>query len=127
MVLFFYIHRIIAVAAVFMGGIFFSYWLLNSIETESSFQQITVSRGQQIKLALTDGTEVWLNSLTSIKYDPRFNSENRVVYLDGEAYFEVTHNEDKPFVARRTNVMSRCWERNLTWRHTVTPRISVRH
>ena len=100
--IFFYIHLIIAVAAVFMGGIFFSYWLLNSIETESSFQQITVSRGQQIKLALTDGTEVWLNSLTSIKYDPRFNSENRVVYLDGEAYFEVKENKKKPFIVKTT-------------------------
>lgn len=96
----FYIRRIIAVAAIFIGGIFFSHWFTNSMEGEHSLQQITVPKGQQISLALTDGTEVWLNSLTSIKYDPTFNGENRVVYLDGEAYFEVKENKQKPFIVK---------------------------
>lgn len=96
----FYVRRIAVVAAVFIGGILFSYWFLNNTAREYPLQQITVPKGQRISLALVDGTEVWLNSLTTIKYDPTFNDKNRVVYLDGEAYFEVKPNKNKPFIVK---------------------------
>lgn len=49
---------------------------------------------------LSDGTKVVLNAATTFKYPTSFNGKNRQVYLDGEAYFEVTKNEEKPFVVK---------------------------
>ncbi|MBL1409016.1 FecR family protein [Sphingobacterium faecale] len=55
-------------------------------------------RGGQYQLTLADGTSVWLNAASSLKYPTSFGNAERVVELDGEAYFEVTHQPDKPFV-----------------------------
>lgn len=98
--LFSYLRNIAAVAAIFIGGMFFSHWLLSTMPENPTLQQITVPKGQRMSLALTDGTEVWLNSLTTISYDPTFRGKDRVVHLDGEAYFEVKRNKHKPFVVK---------------------------
>ncbi|PMV74965.1 FecR family protein, partial [Pseudomonas sp. GW101-1A09] len=48
-------------------------------------------------ITLPDGTKVWLNAATTLKYPSRFTSNERKVEIDGEAYFEVTKNEQQPF------------------------------
>ncbi|MFQ9020261.1 MAG: FecR domain-containing protein [Parabacteroides merdae] len=88
---------------------------------------ITVPAGQRANLTLPDGTNVWLNARSEMRYPAVFTGQQGEINWMERLISEVTHNEDKPLLSRRTNVMSRCWERNLTWRHTVTPRISVRH
>lgn len=47
--------------------------------------------------SLPDGTRVWLNRDSKLSYPDTFASESRIVQLEGEAYFEVSHQEDKPF------------------------------
>jgi ferric-dicitrate binding protein FerR (iron transport regulator) len=54
-------------------------------------------KGQKKQITLSDGTTVWLNSLSSLTLKNGFNDETREVNLIGEAYFDVTHNADKPF------------------------------
>ncbi|NRF39551.1 FecR family protein [Pedobacter foliorum] len=54
-------------------------------------------KGQKKQITLSDGTVVWLNSLSSLTLKNGFNDEVREVNLIGEAYFDVTHNADKPF------------------------------
>lgn len=54
--------------------------------------------GQRSELTLADGTLVWLNSGSRLEVHEGFNSNMREVNLDGEAYFSVTKNADKPFV-----------------------------
>lgn len=54
-------------------------------------------KGQKKQITLSDGTTVWLNSLSSLTLKNGFNDESREVNLIGEAYFDVTHNADKPF------------------------------
>ncbi len=61
-------------------------------------QEISVSTGKTGGLVLTDGTKVWLNAGTKLRYDVNFVGSERIVYLVGEAYFEVAHNKAKPFV-----------------------------
>lgn len=58
---------------------------------------MTTPRGGQHKLVLADGTAVWLNAQTSLKYPVYFTGKERVVELSGEAYFEVAHDTAKPF------------------------------
>lgn len=93
--------RYVSVAAVmFVCGLFLSQWLKENPEELSTLQEVSVPGGQCVDLVLTDGTEVWLSSLTTLKYDPTFKGDNRTVYLDGEAYFEVKKDEHKPFIVK---------------------------
>jgi len=58
---------------------------------------ITVPRGGKYQLVLADGTKVWLNNASSLKFPTAFSGNERVVELTGEAYFEVVHNSKQPF------------------------------
>lgn len=62
-----------------------------------TFNTIETPRGGQYQVALPDGTKVWLNAATSLRFPTRFSATERMVYLDGEAYFEVAHNKNSPF------------------------------
>jgi transmembrane sensor len=58
-------------------------------------------RGSQvIKLQLSDGTKVWVNSLSSLRYPVAFSGGNRTVEITGEAYFEVARDPRHPFIVR---------------------------
>jgi ferric-dicitrate binding protein FerR (iron transport regulator) len=59
--------------------------------------EIYVPAAKQSQLTLPDGSVVWINSDTKIKYSNRFNTKERNIYLDGEAYFEVAPNQKLPF------------------------------
>jgi ferric-dicitrate binding protein FerR (iron transport regulator) len=69
-----------------------------SASVPMEFNTLTVPRGSKvISLSLSDGTKVWLNSESSIRYPVSFTGSERKVEIAGEAYFEVAHNADKPF------------------------------
>ena len=59
---------------------------------------VITPRGGQYHLILVDGTEVWLNAASSIKFPTAFNGANRRVEISGEVYFEVAKNKNKPFI-----------------------------
>lgn len=65
----------------------------------STFQAVRVPAGNRTNLILPDGTEVWLNANTSLKYPLAFTKVNREVILDGEAYFDVVKDK-KPFIVK---------------------------
>ena len=60
--------------------------------------------GEKAVVTLLDGTKIMLNADSKIKYPVRFGEESREVLLQGEAYFEVTHNVEKPFKVRTGNI-----------------------
>lgn len=62
-----------------------------------AMQTIHVPAGQYINITLPDGTLVWLNARTTFRYPVNFTKKQRNVELNGEAYFEVTKNENSPF------------------------------
>ncbi len=59
---------------------------------------IQIPRGGEYKLVLSDGTIVWLNADTQLRYPVSFIGKKRHVFLKGEAYFAVAHNKEKSFV-----------------------------
>lgn len=61
------------------------------------YNTIYTNRGNQFQIILADGTKVWLNSESSIRYPTQFNGNTREVELTGEAYFEVVKNKQQPF------------------------------
>jgi ferric-dicitrate binding protein FerR (iron transport regulator) len=58
---------------------------------------ISTPRGGQYQVSLPDGTKVWLNAATTLKYPYAFAKNERVVELNGEAYFEVSKDHTRPF------------------------------
>ncbi len=91
-----YSYAAVAVLVFALG--YFTSLYISGNATDPAWQEITVPPGQQINLALADGSTVWLNSNTTLRYDPSFYGDTRRVVLDGEAYFEVSQNKKKPFV-----------------------------
>lgn len=66
-------------------------------EPKEEYNELVIPRGGEFVLVLADGTKVWLNSQTKIKYPVAFNDTVRKVFLEGEAYFEVVKNLECPF------------------------------
>ncbi len=62
--------------------------------------EIVTPRGGMYRIALEDGTKVWINSGSAFKFPPRFARARREVILDGEAYFEVATDPSRPFVIK---------------------------
>ncbi len=67
-------------------------------KTVVPMQSIYVPAGQRVNLTLSDGTNVWLNARTRMLYPAVFDGTVRQVTIDGEAYFDVMKDEEKPFV-----------------------------
>jgi len=63
-----------------------------------AYHTINVPKGGNYAITLQDGTQVWLNSASSLTYPVSFNGNTRSVELKGEAYFEVAHNKKMPFI-----------------------------
>ncbi len=63
-----------------------------------AYNTISTPNGGQYQLILPDGSKVFLNAASSLKYPIRFNTAERLVTLQGEAYFEITKHPDKPFI-----------------------------
>ena len=74
------------------------YLLLEREFSTVSLNTIEVSKGQSVFVQLADGTKVWLNAQSQFRYPSQFNQKQRSVYLNGEAYLEVAHDSEKPFI-----------------------------
>lgn len=92
---------VVVISLLIGGSAFWGYNKLNSPIPE--YASITAPNGQITNVTLFDGTNIWLNSGSTLKYEHNFNKKSREVYLDGEAYFDVTKNEERPFFVNAKN------------------------
>lgn len=95
-----YFSRIAAILSlVFLVGFYGSQFFVQvpTEQNEAVLKEISMKKGQRGSVTLSDGTLVSLNSESSITLPDRFKSDVREVYLNGEAFFEVAKNEEKPF------------------------------
>ena len=65
---------------------------------EVKYNTLIVPRGGEFSLELADGTRVWLNTESKLRYPVAFTGEERRVEMEGEVYFEVAKNREKPFI-----------------------------
>ena len=68
-----------------------------SAHSDLSYNTVETPRGGRYEIKLPDGTSVWLNAASSLKYPIQFTKNERRVSLTGEGYFEVVHDKAKPF------------------------------
>ena len=76
-------------------------------QEENKYNRIEVPRGSEYWIVLPDGTRVWLNAATELKYPVAFHAKERRVYLKGEAYFEVAPDKNRPFYVETEEVKIR--------------------
>jgi len=93
------VRQVVAVAAIIVFAIT-SYSLIDNFilnKRSSEYFELYVPLAKQSQLTLPDGTKIWINSDSKIKYSNRFNSNERKLYMSGEAFFDVAHNAKLPF------------------------------
>ncbi|RHU26284.1 FecR family protein [Parabacteroides sp. TM07-1AC] len=90
------------IAAIFILAFTVLYsFLMNKDSSDPAIMQtIFVPPGQRAELTLTDGTKVWLNAKTTFTFPNKFTANTRNVTLDGEGYFNVTRDTEKPFLVQ---------------------------
>lgn len=82
-----------------LGGIV--YYFIDGNKENTNMNVVRVPKGQYVELLLADSTKVWLNSNSLFKYPSDFSDENsRIVYLEGEGFFEVKKNVEKAFFVK---------------------------
>jgi transmembrane sensor len=74
------------------------------INSTIAYNTISTPRGGQYQVVLPDGTQVWLNAASSLKYPVQFKGDERHVILNGEAYFEVAKNRNMPFTIAANSI-----------------------
>jgi transmembrane sensor len=67
---------------------------------------LKVAADQKKQVMLTDGSKIWVNSGSELKYPQTFNGKTREVYLEGEAYFDIKHDAFKPFIIHTGKVIT---------------------
>jgi len=94
--------KIAAVVLILLSTSFTSYFVYQSIllQSDSQICETVVPFGSQTKITLPDGTVVWLNSGSTLKYNNAFGYNHRTVQLTGEGYFEVKRDVENPFLVK---------------------------
>ena len=72
-------------------------------DLQNGYNTISVPEGRTLEVVLADNSRVFLNAGSSLRYHTQFAGSKRIVELEGEAYFEVSHNREKPFVVKTNN------------------------
>jgi len=84
-----------------------TYHTLVKRNSQIEYLTFTAPKGKVIQLLLPDNSKIWLNAASTIKYPAHFTQTRDIYLLEGEAYFDVTHDPAKPFIVHSSNVSTR--------------------
>lgn len=102
-----YIRRIAAILLLPLLGAFGAYYYLtkvNPVVEEAQLKECFAANGEQKQVELPDGTKVWLNSGSLLVYDKQFKGKRRLLFLNGEARFQVAKDPTKPFLVKTAHM-----------------------
>lgn len=103
----YYLKMAAAVLLIFFGGAltFHLLYKTNSSQNLCSIEyEVNAPRGGKSEVLLTDGTKVWLNAGSCLRYKADYGLNSRVVCLIGEGYFQVVKNPKKPFIVKTSGL-----------------------
>ena len=94
------------VAVVFLAGMAVNQFTgkTTNDQIQLMYTEYSSPYGSKSKIRLPDGSVVWLNAGSTLRYSTDFNVHNREVYLEGEGYFDVKTNPDKPFTVHTSHL-----------------------
>lgn len=97
------------IAAVLIIGILTSIFFFKFQEsrTVSEFHTITTQKNNVSRVKLSDGTIIWVKAGSNLRYPEEFGITNREVFLEGEAFFDVAHQVNKPFLVHTSDLTIR--------------------
>ena len=89
-------------------GFYYVVYHINSTPQQQAvvYQEQIVPNGKKIQIGLPDGTQVWVNSGSTIRFPSSFTGNKRELYLEGEAYFDVAHDAKRPFIIHTGKVFT---------------------
>ena len=94
-----YAAAIMLVMLIALGGV-----LLKNLMVEPMYTSVVADNGQVSKIVLPDHSEVWLNSGSTLTYNDKFAKSNRDLQLEGQAYFNISHNKALPLIVKSKDV-----------------------
>jgi transmembrane sensor len=77
-----------------------AYDLVEKPSAEMAYNTLSTPKGRLFQIVLADGTKVWMNATSSLKFPTFFKGNNRIVEVTGEVYFEVASNDKMPFIVK---------------------------
>jgi len=101
------LYRVKQVAAMVIPliiGSLFTWVIFLKPSKELSWQELQIPKGEKMQMMFQEGTRAWLNSDSRLKYPLDFKSDTREVELEGEAYFNVKSDPDRPFIVKMKNL-----------------------
>jgi ferric-dicitrate binding protein FerR (iron transport regulator) len=99
-----YFTKFLRVAAIFIFFAISASVIYYYLRNDKMATQHLVAQNNSLESRLPDGTSVTLNAGSTLEYPQKFKGSKRTVALKGEAYFDVVHNEDKPFVIEANDI-----------------------
>ena len=95
----------IFIVALFLGGLGYHFLSKNAVlNSEQQYVEYVSPLGSRSFVQLSDGSKVWLNSGSTLKYQSSYGTNNRDLLLTGEAFFEVEKNKNLPFVVKTSEI-----------------------
>lgn len=91
-----------AVLLIIVMGV--TYYLSKNTVGTNSPNVVATKKGNKTNIVLPDGSKVWVNADSRLTYDQSFGKDTREVTLTGEAYFDVVHDKEHPFIVHTKNI-----------------------
>ena len=96
-------------AAVFIIGFIVAYFFIRQsgydvIQEKIIYNELDIPIGSKSKITLSDGTQIWLNAGSTLKYPSKFSDKKREIFFEGEAFFDVSKDKNRPFIVRTSEI-----------------------